>query len=173
MDLSLISDLDIAMEHSKRENRREAEAIERSRIERIRYTGLIVDKIHEIDKTIPIVIYDQKKHADWKFKRSDDRFDKIVTPYQYGYMRRWNLCPYNVKQKDDLIPILAQSFIDRIFSADRYWGKMSNTENDFYFISKFEIGEYSRMGDEMSMVGYVMFNYEKRSNLIKELSSGE
>lgn len=171
MDLSTISDLDIAMEHSKRENRRIAESTERNRIERLRYTGLVVDRIHEIDETIPIVIYDQKKHANWKFKRSDGydaRFDITVTPYQFGYMKRYNLCPYNGKQKDDLIPILAQSFIDRISSSDRYWGRMSDTENDFYFISKFEIGDYNRMGGEMSMVGYVMFNYERKSNLIKE-----
>ena len=170
MDLSLISDLDIAMEHSKREARRIAEATERNRIERIRFTGLVVDRIHEIDKTIPIVIYDQKKHADWRFKRTnsyDPSFDRIVTPWEYGYMKKYNLC-FTKTSREETIPLLAEKFYDRIWLGDRYRGAMPNKKNNFYFINKFDIWEKLECNGEMSIVGGVWFNYEKRSNLIKE-----
>ena len=171
MDLSTVSDLDIALEHSKREGRRIVESTERNRIERLRFTGLVVDRIHEIDKNVPIIIYDQNEHAGWKFKRSDSldsRFDITVTPWEFGYMKRWNLCPFSIS-REGMIPLLAKGFIDRIWVGDMESDRMK--DDNFYFINRFDIGGYSRLDGEVTDVGYVQFNYEKRSNLIKENSN--
>lgn len=167
MDLSTISDADIAAEHNRREALRRQASIARRYKERLRYTRLVVDKIHEIDKTIPIIIYDQYKHANWLFKRSDGdpRFDRIVSPHEYGYMRRFNLCQNG--DREALIPVLAEKFVNLIWLGDREFGRMPNKKDNFYFICKFDIGEHMRLDGDLSIVGYTTFAYERRSNLIK------
>jgi hypothetical protein len=166
IDLSIISDDDIENEYIRRKALKEAAINKKVREATFNFSNNIINRIHDIDRTVPILLYNHEEHGKWKVRRGCKEDPITIPVYQWGYFRRWNLVSKGNMNTEDHCQAMAEKFVKYIW----YNGRRMALD-DFYFIKWFHVGPYSKYIDDSFYdifdSGYVLFEYENYNKIIR------
>lgn len=133
------SDVEIEREYRRRSAIREDIYRKKCENDRIGFVEKVVNRIHEIDADVPIVIYDKSKgHDTWYVSYNDGVNGKSLYPFQYEFFLGRAIVRQDSRGMMDIglyVEDIAKSFIEMY----GYEKKHLNCKW-FYFIKAFDFG---------------------------------
>jgi hypothetical protein len=180
INLSTISDDVINDEYYRRKGIKEALIKKRIIEDNLRINNDIINRIHAIDQSIPILLYNHTEHSKWSSRRGCDKDPITIPVLEYGYFKKHNLVAKGSISEDEHFQKMAERFVNWIHKRhinvlnDNDLSRMRPLKNeDFYFIKGFRVSlyqkedYYSLTGGEFGTMGYVLFEYENYDRIIK------